>query len=147
MRLLDPLFRSRDTDPQSHRRTLLEAPFLIAHRTLTAFLEAYFVVADRLGAQPPEVPIDKTAFIGQCCNVGKQYLMQQRLRHPECLSQELFGNALLLAANRGLLNGGGADLNRRRTEFARELQTIVSAVDAIGALDRQRLPHMIESAA
>jgi glycerol-3-phosphate O-acyltransferase len=79
--------------------------------------------------------------------VGKQYLLQQRLRHPECVSQELFGNALLLAANRGLLNGGGADLGRRRSEFARELQTIVAAVGAIGVLDRQRLPHVIESVA
>ncbi|HEU0198855.1 MAG TPA: 1-acyl-sn-glycerol-3-phosphate acyltransferase [Burkholderiaceae bacterium] len=147
MRLLDPLFRSRDTEPQSRRRTLLEAPFLIAHRTLTAFLEAYFVVADRLAAQPPDVPIDKAAFIKQCCNVGRQYLLQQRLRHPECVSQELFGNALQLAANRGLLCNGDADLSRRRAEFARELQTIVAAVSAIGALDRQRLPQMIESVA
>jgi glycerol-3-phosphate O-acyltransferase len=147
MRLLDPLFRSRDSEPQSRRRTLMEAPFLIAHRTLTAFLEAYFVVADRLAAQPPDTSIDKPAFIRQCCNVGKQYLLQQRLRHPECVSQELFGNALLLAANRGLLNGGGADLGRRRSEFARELQTIVAAVGAIGVLDRQRLPHVIESVA
>jgi glycerol-3-phosphate O-acyltransferase len=147
MRLLDPLFRSRHAEPQSRRRTLLEAPFLIAHRTLTAFLEAYFVVADRLAAQPPEVPIDKTAFIGQCCDVGKQYLLQQRLRNPECVSKELFGNALLLAANRGLLGGSGEDLSRRRAEFARELRTLVTAVAAIAVLDRERVPQTMENAA
>jgi glycerol-3-phosphate O-acyltransferase len=150
MRLLDPLFRSRHADPQLRRSTLSEAPFLIAHRTLTGFLEAYYVVADRLAVQPPDASLDKTAFITQCCDVGRQYLLQQRLRHPECVSKELFGNALLLAANRGLLDGAGADLVRRRQEFARELRTLVDAVGAIGALDRERervLPPVMESVA
>lgn len=143
MRLLDPLFRSREADPLSRRQTLVQAPFLIAHRTLTAFLEAYYVVADRLAAHPADVAVDKAAFVNVCCNVGKQYLLQHRLHNPECVSKELFGNALLLAANRGLLEPGDDTLADRRAAFARELKTIVAAVGAIGALDRQRLPQLL----
>jgi glycerol-3-phosphate O-acyltransferase len=143
MRLLDPLFRARETDPASRRRTLLEAPFLIAHRTLTAFLEAYYVVADRLAVHPPGESIDKALFIDQCCQVGKQYLLQHRLRHPESVSRELFGNALLLAANRKLLEADDATVGDRRAAFAKELQDLVAAVGAIGTLDLQRLPQLL----
>lgn len=145
MRLLDPLFRSREADPASRRQTLIEAPFLIAHRTLTAFLEAYFVVADRLAVQPVDAAINKPAFIESCCQVGKQYLLQHRLHHPECVSKELFGNALQLAGNRGLVKPGDATLAQRRRAFADELQAIVAAVGAIGKLDLQRLPHLLGS--
>ena len=43
----------------SRRNLLLGAPFLIAHRVLTPFIEAYFIVADRLAAQPVDAKIDK----------------------------------------------------------------------------------------
>ena len=143
MRLLDPLFRSREADPASRRSTLLEAPFLIAHRTLMAFLEAYYIVAERLAAMPLAAAIDKPSFIDQCCNVGRQYLLQHRLRHPECVSKELFGNALLLAANRGLLENGDEMLSAKRVAFASELAGIVAAVGAIGTLDLERLPQLL----
>ena len=140
MALLDPGFKSRAADPGSRRQTLLQAPFVIAHRVLPAFLEAYFVVADRLAACPADVAINKTAFIEDCCNVGKQYLLQHRLHNPECVSKELFGNAMLLAANRDLLKPGGDALVARRKKFASELAALVTAVGAIDALDQERLP-------
>jgi glycerol-3-phosphate O-acyltransferase len=139
MALLDPGFKSHAADPDSRHQTFLQAPFVIAHRVLPAFLEAYFVVADRLAAHPVDVSIDKAAFINDCCNVGKQYLLQQRLHNPECVSKELFGNALLLAANRDLLKPGGEALVTRRQTFANELATLVTAVGAIDALDQVRL--------
>jgi glycerol-3-phosphate O-acyltransferase len=147
MRLLDPRFSARDSDPASRRQTLFEAPFLIAHRTLTAFLEAYYVVADRLAAYPVDVAVDKPAFINACCDIGRQYLLQHRLRHPECVSKELFGNAWQLAANRGLFDVGSESLGERRAGFARELQTLVGAVTAIATFDRQRLPQLLGNAA
>src|SRR5262249_1949810 len=125
MRLLDPRFRARAADPATRHQTLVEAPFVVAHRVLTAFLEAYYVVADRLAAHPADTPVDKPAFLDQCVNVGKQYLMQRRLQNPECISKELFGNALLLAANRNLLKPGDATLAVRRADFAKELTALV----------------------
>ena len=147
MRLLDARFRARAADPRTRRETLLQAPFLVAHRALTAFLEAYYVVAERLAAQPADAPIDKAGFIAECVNVGKQYLMQRRLRNPECVSKELFGNAWQLAANRNLIKPGEAGLAARRAAFAAELAEVVAAVGAIDELDRQRLPVRLGAAA
>ena len=147
MRLLDPQFRSRAANPHTRQETLLQAPFLVAHRVLTAFLEAYYVVAERLAARPADEAIDKAAFIAECVNVGKQYLMQRRLQNPECVSKELFGNAMQLAANRNLLKPGSEGLAKRRTDFADELAALVTAVGAIDTLDRQRLPADLRAAA
>ena len=147
MRLLDPQFRSRAANPHTRQETLLQAPFLVAHRVLTAFLEAYYVVAERLAAQPVDRPIDKAAFIAECVNVGKQYLMQRRLQNPECVSKELFGNAMQLAANRNLIKPGSEGLAKRRSEFADELAAFVTAVGEIDTLDRQRLPADLRAAA
>jgi glycerol-3-phosphate O-acyltransferase len=147
MRLLDPNFRARAAVPAQRAQTLVEAPFLIAHRVLTAFLEAYYVVADRLAAHPVDQAVEKAKFINACVDVGKQYLLQQRLQNPECVSKELFGNALQLAANRGLLKPGDASLGERRAALAAELDTLVKAVSAIDALDRRRAPGRTEAAA
>ena len=146
-RLLDPRFRARAADPQTRRETPLQAPFLVAHRALTAFLEAYYIVAERLTAQPADALIDKAGFVAECVNVGRQYLMQRRLRNPECVSKELFGNAWQLAANRKLVKPGEAGLAARRAAFAAELAELVAAVGAIDELDRQRLPLRFGAAA
>jgi glycerol-3-phosphate O-acyltransferase len=119
---------------------LEQAPFLIAHRVLPAFLEAYFIVADRLAALPADAVFDEKAFLAQCSAVGRQYVLQKRLRNPECVSLELFGNALALAANRGLVQPGSVDLADKRRRFVEETAAAVSAVSAIGELD-YRLRH------
>ena len=147
MRLLDPRFRARAADRGTRHETLLEAPFLVAHRALTAFIEAYYVVADRLAAHPVDAPVDKAAFLAECVNVGRQYLMQRRLQSPECISKELFGNAILLASNRNLLKPGDDKLAARRAAFAQELTALVAAVGAIDALDQQRMPARLGAAA
>jgi glycerol-3-phosphate O-acyltransferase len=84
--------------------------------------------------------VDKQKFLAQCTAVGRQYVLQKRLRNPECVSRELFTNALALAANRGLLQPGAADLAERRRRFAEETQAAVSGVATIGELD-YRLRH------
>jgi glycerol-3-phosphate O-acyltransferase len=140
-RLLDPQFREHVGTARERRAVLRRAPFLIAHRVLTAFLEAYYVVADRLVAQPVDQPIDKAKFIEHCCQVGRQYLLQHKLRNPEAVSRELYGNALLLAANRELLkpSGDGKKLLQGRRAFARELAAAVKAVAAIDEFEQNRL--------
>jgi glycerol-3-phosphate O-acyltransferase len=110
---------------------------------LPAFLEAYFIVADRLAAQPPDAPFDEKTFLAQCTAVGRQYVLQKRLRNPECLSRELFGNALALAGNRGLLQPGADDLSGGRRRFAEETAAALAAVAAVGELD-YRLRHGVQ---
>ncbi len=144
--LLDPQFREHVATPAARRRLLRKAPFLIAHRVLPAFLEAYFIVADRLATVPPEKIVDKEALVDDCVGVGRQYLLQHRLHSPEAISRELYRNALQLAGNRGLLPKTPPteatamdELAARRRAFADELDTAVKAVAAIDELEQSRL--------
>ncbi len=136
-RLLDRQFRQHVGTAQDRRALLTKSPFLIAHRVLRSFLEAYYIVADRLAECPVDGKVDKKILTEECVAVGKQYVLQQRLRNPECVSREIFGNALSLAANRGLL-GPGDEMAKRRKELAEELKAAVLAVDAIDTLDQAR---------
>ena len=74
-----------------------------AHRVLRPFLHAYLVVADALMREKPDAPFDQNAFLGRCMGLGKQYLLQRRIRSAESVSKVLFETALRLARNRGLL--------------------------------------------
>ncbi len=134
--LLDPDFREHIASPDRRGLILLQTNFLIAHRVLPAFLEAYFIVADRLAAHPVDSAVDQKTFVTECVAVGQQYVLQRRLQNPECVSRELFGNALLLAANRGLLEPGSDDLASNRRLFADELTATVAAVAAIDEYDQ-----------
>jgi glycerol-3-phosphate O-acyltransferase len=140
-----PVFEEEIKAEAARLPSLEQAPFLIAHRVLPAFLEAYFIVADRLAAHPLEAPVDEKAFLAECVTFGRQYVLQKRLRNPECVSRELFDNALALAANRGLLKPGADglaadELAEKRRRFAEETAAAVAGVTAIGQLD-YRLRH------
>jgi glycerol-3-phosphate O-acyltransferase len=106
----------------------------LAHRVLSSFLEAYSVVADRLAARDPAASIDEKEFVAECLAAGRQYLAQNRIHSPESVSSELFGNALKLAANRGLTVAGGEDVAERRRAFAAELSTVIRRLETIGEL-------------
>ncbi|MCX7060103.1 MAG: 1-acyl-sn-glycerol-3-phosphate acyltransferase [Gammaproteobacteria bacterium] len=137
-RLFDPKFRQKAVTAEGRRALLLGSPFLIAHRVLTPFVEAYYIVADRLAAQPVDVAIDKKKLTEECVRVGRQYVLQKRLSSPECVSREVFANALSLAANRDLLKVGALDLAARRRSFADELASVVERLAAIDRLDQAR---------
>ncbi|MFB8001929.1 glycerol-3-phosphate 1-O-acyltransferase [Nocardia sp. NPDC056000] len=135
-------------DPEWHRRTaagtvgseilahLAESGFMMAHRVLRSFFDAQLVVAERLAARDPAVTIDKKTFTDECLQVGKQMLLQQRLHSPESVSSELFGSALKLADNHGLLEGDDpAELVDRRTRFAAELRDISARISRAATLD------------
>jgi len=122
--------------PAEVRAGLDAAPFLIAHRVVGSFLEAYQIVADRLAARDPREPVEQEAFLRECLGVGGQFVMQGRLKTPESVSRELFACGLRLAANRNLVDGGDEELRERRTAFAAEMREAVRRVDAIRALSQ-----------
>lgn len=134
--LFAPDWRDRSGTREQRMALLSSAGFLIAHTVLPTFLGAYFIVSDRLAAHPNTRPVDQKRFLDDCVAVGRQYLLQQRLRTPESISRELFSNALRLADNRNLLKPGGAELGERRRAFARECAEAVAATMSLGELDR-----------
>lgn len=136
-------------DPEWHHRTaagtvgsdilaqLTDSGFMMAHRVLRSFFDAQLVVAERLAARDPALEVDRKDFVDECLQVGKQMLLQQRLHSPESVSSELFGSAIKLADNHGLLTPAEdpAELAARRTRFAGELRAIGARISRAATLD------------
>ncbi len=135
--LIAPDYAQRMGSSAARLGLLEQAPFLIAHRILPAFLEAYYVVADRLATQPTEQVIQRERLIEECTRFGRQYLLQQRLHNPEAVSRELFGNALQLAANRKLLEPGER-LSERRKALLEQIGNLLRALATIEEIDHRR---------
>jgi len=131
-------WRVATADREDRKAYLANAPFLVAHRVLPAFLEAYHILASRLACKPTAHLLDRKQLLDECMTVGRQQLLQHSVRNPECLSRELFGNAWQLADNRGLLKPGGPELEVRRKDFAQECAAAVAAVAVIEQLDHER---------
>lgn len=111
------------------------APFLMAHRVLRSFVDSQLVVAERLAARAPRVPVVEKEFLEECTGVGQQMLLQGRLHGPESLSRELFASALRLASNLDLVDAGREELGGRRAELAARLRDVVARVITIDEID------------
>ena len=116
---------------------------LLSHRVLRPFLEAYQVAADVLEQQPTDEDIDEGAFLTRCVGLGKQYVLQRKIRSPESVSRVLFATALKLAGNRGLLGIGEGDLAARRSAFAGEVKGAVRRIDAVESISAGRRAGLI----
>lgn len=114
--------------------TLAASPFLLAHRIVGPFLQAYAVLADRLAAADPSAPVNSDALVTESIGVGRQGVLQRTVQSPESVSKDLFNNALQLAGNRGLLETGEPNLAERRAEFAAELADAVRRAGVIRTL-------------
>jgi glycerol-3-phosphate O-acyltransferase len=130
--LIDPGWRERDG-----RESLASAAFLLADRVLGAFLEAYLVVAERIAARDPRLPVERDGLLDECAAVGGQMLLQRRLQRPESVSRELFGTALRLAAQRDLVDPGRDEVAERRRGFAAEVARMVTRVSTVTELQER----------
>ena len=117
------------------RAVLERSEVLVANRVLRSFLDAQLVVAERLAARLPSLPIVEDEFLGECSGVGQQMLLQGRLHGPESLSRELFSSAVKLAANLDLIDPGRDELAVRRRAFAARLRDVVTRLIMIDEID------------
>ena len=120
------------------RAVLERSDLLVADRVLRSFLDAQLVVAERLAARSPRQPVVEKDFLDECSGVGKQMLLQGRLRGPESLSRELFTTAMKLAANLDLIDAGREELAERRRAFAARLRGVVARLITIDEIDAAR---------
>jgi glycerol-3-phosphate O-acyltransferase len=109
-----------------------------AHRVLRPFLDGYDVVADALARRSPAAEFEQGPFVDDCLRLGRQYLLQGRVKSPGSISKPLFETAVRLAANRGLVEPGGQGLSGRRKEFAAEVRDALRRVEIIEALAAAR---------
>ena len=70
--------------------------------------------------------------------LGKQYRLQHRIQSAESVSTVLFGTAINLAKNRGLMEAGGPEILERRRAFAAEIDRVIRHIDGIEALAAAR---------
>lgn len=135
-----------DLDDPEHASKMLAAvrPYL-AHRVLQPFLEAYEVVADQLLLTPVSRTFDEKAFVTECLGIARQRRLRQQIASSESISGELFGTALALARNRGLVEAAPEDeagVAERRALFAAEIRTLVDRVRRIRAIAHDRLVQL-----
>jgi glycerol-3-phosphate O-acyltransferase len=129
LELIDPGWEQRAGEEGAAWQALERTELLLAPRVLASFLEAYLVVAQRLAARG-DARVEQRELIDECLGVAHQLRLQRQLKSTESISRELFSNALKLADNRGLLDGGQAG----REAMAAELQALVRRVDRLRAL-------------
>jgi glycerol-3-phosphate O-acyltransferase len=114
-----------------------------AHRVLRPFLDAYAIAADVLKHWEVESPVEAGRFDSAALALGKQYVLQKRIKSPESVSKVLFQNAMRLARNRGLLDPASSEVGSRRHAFAREVRDAVRRVEAVEALAASRRAGLI----
>ena len=136
--LMMPGWEQLDASTEDVLPGLARLPFLIAHRIVGPFLEAYSVLADRLAAAEPARPVDADALVAEARGVAQQRVLQHTLSSRESVSKDLFKNALELAGNRGLLEPG-PDVAERRAAFAAELAEATMRVAVVGRIAASRM--------
>jgi glycerol-3-phosphate O-acyltransferase len=140
----DPQWEARGAEQEQVWDHLTSSRLFVAHRVLGPYIQAYYVVAERLAAQDPEKAIDEKEFLRLCIGTARQYRAQQRIWASEAISKELFSNALQLANNRGLVKPDGEDLVARRKALATELRILLFRVRRIRDLAVRDLDVAIE---
>ncbi len=116
---------------------------LLSHRVLRPLLEAYLVVAEEIAAAGGGGIVAEPEFFACCDRRANQLLLQKRLRSEEARSRALFGSALKLARQRGLLEGEGAELAVKREAFRGELAQLIRRVGTVDALAAARRAGLV----
>jgi glycerol-3-phosphate O-acyltransferase len=133
--LIDPAWREKGgTGLQQLGGALAASGGLMADRILRSFLEAYWIMADRLAARGA-APVERDALVRECLGVGQQYHLQRRIVSGEAVSAELFKTGLKLADNRALLDvrdGVAED----RVSLAHELREVLRRLEILAGWDR-----------
>lgn len=122
--------------PQAVRARLLSTDLVLAPGALRPFFESYWLVAEALASLPRDQAIDSPALMTRSLTLGRQRLLQRRIRCEESISSNYFENAIRMAERRGLLaSQGAADA---RSAWARELRSVVELTRQLASLAESR---------
>lgn len=137
VRLIAPDWRPEDEEVVARLgASVAAAGALVADRVLRSFLEAYWLVADRLVALGGGA-VDERKFLASCLEVGRQYQLQRRIVSGEAISVELFKNALQLADNRRLLDDSNPDRAEGRLKLAGELHEALRRLERLNRWEQR----------
>ena len=108
----------------------------MAHRVLRHFSKPTSSSPTGWPAQPADARSMERKFLAHCVAVGRQYVLQKRLRNPECVGRELLATRSLLAPIAVCCNPAPM-IYPEAAPIREETAAAVSAVSAIGELDYQ----------
>ena len=107
---------------------------LVAHATLTQFVEAHFVVADVAAITSPEKSLDPDDCLRRCFGYGREAYLRRRISSEASIGKQLFENGYKWIENRGLAGAGGAELTERRVQTSQSLRELMHRLEQIKAL-------------
>lgn len=137
--------RAVEQGPAAIRNSLAALPIILSHGALRPFLEAYLLLAEALALQPPQQAVDRKALTARCLALGRQRLLQRRIRCEESVSSSYFENALELAARRGCLEPAANSAQARR-DLLQELTAAVGKTQVLAALaDSRRVQRSLHA--
>lgn len=120
-------------DADYGRKLLRRFKPLVAHATLTQFVEAYYIVADVLNMTPDEAVTEEDS-LKRCFAYGRQALLQRRISSEASIGKLLFQNGYKWLANRGLVDAEGGDIGERRASASQDLRELMHRLQRIQAL-------------
>ena len=107
---------------------------LVAHATLTQFVEAYYVVADVAAVTPHDTALDAKDCLRRCFAYGRQAYRQRRISSEASIGKLLFQNGYKWMENRGLTAAGGPELAEQRVQASQNLRELMHRLQQIQAL-------------
>ncbi len=122
-------------DPEYARRFLRQLRPLVAHGTLTQFVEAYRVVADVATMAPYDAALDATDCANRCFAYGRQAYLQRRITSEASIGKLLFQNGYKVLENRGLTAAGSPEQQTRRAEASQRFCELMHRLQRIQALE------------
>ncbi len=109
---------------------------LIAHATLTQFVEAYYIVAEVAAATPHDTALDADDCLRQCFTHGRHAYRRQLISSEASIGKLLFQNGYKWMDNRGLAASGDSEMTERRVQASKSLRELMDRLEHIKALAR-----------
>lgn len=107
---------------------------LIAHATLTQFVEAYYVVADVIAMAPPGEEVTADDCLKRSFGYGRQAYLRRRISSQASIGKLLFQNGYKWMHNKELTIAGDASLDQQRKQLSQDLRELTHRLHKLQAL-------------
>ena len=107
---------------------------LVAHCSLTPYIEAYRIVADVFAGLKGDETLDEKSLVAAAFKYGNQAYLQRRISSKASIGQTLFANGFKLLESYDLVNVGAQDLVQRRKKMSKDLRVLSHRVEQVRML-------------
>ena len=110
---------------------------LVAHASLTPYIEAYRIVADCFARLENDETLDEKTMLNAAFKYGRQAYLQRRITSKASIGQILFKNAYKLLDSYGVVDAGktgATDVSNRRKQISRDMRLLSHRLERIKVL-------------